>query len=272
MNWFFGGEVREFLKHELSKTQAAAISHVGDDWYHDAEGIVDPSRPGRDPVPIGEIIQMIALLAKIESATFSVFMFLQEQGLVTMEGLKEPMTLINCAHDEIRLVINALDCFRFFNRMDKPKSYVWPEDFAFSGYMAVRIWLATVVVRGALTTDMHSLINLLSTFDGLGSLNREELRELWPATRKLQVGKSAGFIPALKPGRAQSFCFFLPLTTRQIGDIDEVCRSFDSHFVPLEKLFFNVFKLKVRDDLPNEELPAGYFLERAKRKQSKKMS
>ncbi|KUJ19591.1 uncharacterized protein LY89DRAFT_717064 [Mollisia scopiformis] len=118
----FGGDAREFIERELAKTHESCVSPADEPLHSAAEALLQAT-PHRPDFSMATVLRAIGLRAKIQSMVFSVFMFLQDVCLVGMDGLIQPMELTNCKHDEIRLVMQALQCFEKIRVMDEPDTY-----------------------------------------------------------------------------------------------------------------------------------------------------
>lgn len=260
---FHGGDVKKFFEYELSKTKTQYLTMADQDLHTVMECAVNPELPG-EHAQIPEILRAIALRAKIQSSFFTVFMFLEDQCLVSARGLQEPMELVTCADDEVRDVINALSSFELIQKLENNK-FDFPTFFYASGYLQPSQWLATLIVRGAIVKDFWAIIDRISSFGEFGELDESILRKYWKENRPIKVNPEAGLVQRKPFGQSPILCFWLPYSMGPIINFQDLYRRFDvENFIPIEDLFFKYFSLPVSPSLPYEELPPSFIVNQMK--------
>ncbi|CZT08217.1 uncharacterized protein RAG0_13365 [Rhynchosporium agropyri] len=186
-----------------------------------------------------QIMKAIYFRAKVQSACFNVVMFLQDQCLITLKGLEEPMQIYAAPYDEIRDVACALSAFDLFSGVLK---------YPFETYTEFTV------------RDLWCLFDRTSCYGELGALNVENLRDLWPEGRRIEVDPQAGVAPAWIAGRLPSFCFWLPHSMSKIEDVQEVYKYFDEErFEPYECLYFGYFRLPFNNAESRERQCSRYI-------------
>jgi hypothetical protein len=224
------------------------------------EKAMDPSLPFR-AVPIASIMRAIEFRAKVQSVAWAIAYRLQDLIFITMDGVSEPMGLVEWdQNSDILAVAHALACFEFFRTASDgtlAKSYgVNPMVHPSGGYTQVLIWLATLIVRGAVVTDLRTILSWMSCFGELGELDEDALNKCWPEGRKLRVNSKAG----QQPQRAVNvFCFWLPHGEGPTITLEWMRKKFEMHLQQFESLFFRYFKLEENSDMPAELLSASYL-------------
>jgi hypothetical protein len=128
------------------------------------------------------------------------------------------------------------------------------------GYPTPWHWLANMIFRGALTDDLHLILDGIME---LGNIDMGRVAVLWPKGRRLISDPEANLHPRRTPGESQTFAFWLPHGLGSDYEIPEVCRRFHKDFTAIENVFFGYFKLPIRADLPPERLPCSFFGQRS---------
>ncbi|KAL2067242.1 hypothetical protein VTL71DRAFT_1666 [Oculimacula yallundae] len=249
----FGAAVLDFFKKEVQATRISYLSNDDAELFMRAEREIDPTKPG-ERATSPEVMRAIMFRAKIQSTCFSIFLFLQDQRLITTKGLEEPMSVNSAGNDEIRELAMALGCFELFlGRTEYPF-----RTYAAMGYAEPVFWLATAIVRGALVPELWCLIDRMSCYEELGKLDLEHLRDFWPEGRRIKVDPNAGLVPPFEVSPA--FCFWLPHSMGEITDLMQIYKYFDTErFAPFEELFFNYFKLPMDGSGVRERQCSSYI-------------
>lgn len=158
---------------------------------------------------------------------------LHDHHLVATAGLEEPMNMVSPTDDEVRELGVAL---RYFEVCDTYTTFPY-DTFYMYGYRPALVWLAALIVRGAVVRDLYVLIECMRCDSEVGSLDEDELSQVWPEDRWIVVNQMAQPMEPLVPGRWPMFCFWLPHSLGENVELLEVCRLFDREkFVPFESL------------------------------------
>ncbi|KAK0117820.1 hypothetical protein ONS95_012145 [Cadophora gregata] len=254
-DWGFGGDVLDFFATEISKVDESFLSHDDAELHARVQRVLDQTKSGEKATKT-EILQAIMFRGKMQSACFSVFMFLQDHCFVTMKGLEKPMNLSSLQDDEIREVSDALSCFELLSDRNE-YSFI---TYCTFNYLPPIIWLSTLIVRGALVRDLWTLFDRMSCMGELGPLDIERLPKVWPETRMIKVDEQAGLVNPLATGNGQPFSFWLPHSMGKNIDLHQVYKYFDAdNFMAFEKLYFNYFRLPVDDPKSRERQCSCYI-------------
>jgi hypothetical protein len=192
-------------------------------------------------------------------------MFMQNQGLINMDGLAAPLELMNMIDEQIADVTRTLSCFEFMKQLDRGQIPTGPESSikwkSMGNYIAPLIWLATMIVRGAIVDDLGKMFAHIVPFGEFGQVDWTEFRTLWPEGRVLTKNPKAGLIEQRGPGESQACCFWLPHNMGTVEDLFTVYAAFDLQFGALESLFWHYFKLPRGRDTPPHMNPAAFLQE-----------
>ncbi|CZT03753.1 uncharacterized protein RCO7_07590 [Rhynchosporium graminicola] len=126
----FGAAVLEFYGEEVHKTHDSCLIILDAELHARAHRMLDRTKRG-ERTTNAEIMKAIYFQAKVQSACFNVVMFLQDQCLITLKGLEEPIQIYAAPHDEIRDVACALSAFDLFSGVLKYPFETYTE---FTGY------------------------------------------------------------------------------------------------------------------------------------------
>jgi len=265
--WGFGNcreEIEAFLASEIKKSDHGHAGEVSDsELLTETEIVLDPKPTGQN-YKVSTVLKNLELRGKIQSGFFSVFMHLNSSRLVTLEGLQQPMNSSQSHDDDVRNVARALCCF---DKVDKVGDGRWWREMwggvntffnSMEGYIAPINWLATLIVRGAVVTDLHAILGNIEVFGEFGILDWEELQVFWPKDRKLEWNPGADIVEPRTGNRdSPVVAFWLPYNIDERVSVEAIYKAFDEEiFIPLEDLFFRFFGLAIDPSLPNEMRPA----------------
>jgi len=267
-------EIKRLFERELSKSDFGRMYHEGDDFLYGAMNCTTQGIPEDQDSRLAAIMKCLWLRAKIQSSFLSVLMDLNRSGVVSLEGLEKPMKLWRITDKTVKKVRGAL--FNFERICEIGPNWItkfphfgdlngWFSDEI--GYAAPMCWLATVIVRGALTTDLDVIMHRIEEFGEFGALNRQKLEryiekyrpEVKGIVRNPNANLSSG---DLEPGKRHHdslvMAFWLPYDMGLNITAEDACRAFDDEvFIPLEDLCFRFFGLPKDLNLAPEMLPAS---------------
>jgi hypothetical protein len=139
------------------------------------------------------------------------------------------------------------------------------DGFSTSGY-----WLATIIVRGTLGSDIHVILDKVEAFGEFGALDRQRMEQnmakFFPEMKRpggLVRSSNANVSymdaePQPRDVNSPAVAFWLPYDLGPNITAEDAYKDFDDKvFVPLEDLFFRFFGLEMKSTLPNEMLPAS---------------
>lgn len=260
-----GQQVKKFFQHELSRTDGAYLN-LEDQWFfRETYLLAAGNRPFQYAVhAVPHFFRAFVLRAKIQSLCLSLFLSLNEEGLISTRGLEEPVGLESPfrvhipIHADVWGVAQTLYCFGFKESLG-PHKLRFAAWFHEHWYGSPFLWLATMIVRGALTEDFCVILARIGSLNELGELDIRNVECWWPRGRRLVADRNANIVERRPEGQAQAFGFWFPHGLGPDYEIPDVCRNFHKEFGRVEKLFFNHFKLETQKDLPPEYLPCNYL-------------
>ncbi|KAL2061628.1 hypothetical protein VTL71DRAFT_7005 [Oculimacula yallundae] len=233
-------KILDLYRKEVALCHISHLDMDDSELYVRALRNIDPSQRGCTATH-AEILKALMFRAKYQSVCFNVFMFLYENNLVSLKGLEDKISLNTNwkEEDEVRDVFFALGCFEFLEgRTEYPFDH-----HAGMAYAPPDIWLATVIVRGAIVKDLWYLIFRIRRLGELGDLDAERLRDVWEQGRLIEVNAQASLA---EPSSvfAPAFCFWLPDSMGKGVDVQQVYEYFyTDRMESFEKLFLGYFKL-----------------------------
>ncbi|PMD35137.1 hypothetical protein L207DRAFT_637535 [Hyaloscypha variabilis F] len=268
-DWGFGQcrqDIETLFQWEISKSDTAHASSPGDaELYMVMARAMDSKLKGRR-FKISQILKALEIRAKIQSSFFSVFMFLNDLCLVSFEGLRTPMQLAYASQDDdIRLVMGVLLCFEGIQKFTRHWKVTFSGLEMFlvgpDGYTTPLLWLATLIVRGAIVEDLYALMARIEVLGEFGKFNGDKAMQIWPRTRKLVQNIYAGLcLPKSGKNDLPVVAFWLPHNFGQVIKVEALYENFDERvYIRLEDIFFRFFGLENDPTLPNEWLSAKFL-------------
>lgn len=194
------------------------------------------------------------------------------------------MSLWQIDDQAVKSVWGALS---YFERMREIGSY-WTEHFPdletldpwftpLQGLPSPNKWLATLIVRGALVTDVRIVMEKIEDIGEFGSLNGQGLEKYiekrFPETKKFELVRDPtanlscrDLEPDKRDYNSPVVAFWLPYDLGPNITAEDAYKDFDDKvFIPLEDLFFRFFGLAKNLKRPNEMLPASLLQQSAGR-------
>ena len=133
-----------------------------------------------EPLMKAQCFVEVTFRIRAQSTAFEVLMMLQEHRFVKFDALAKPADL-RLNTDEVWDVMLALNTFEFFVKTKPLKGASHPF------YEEPVMWLATMIVRGAIVEDLDIITNFIWFSGILGAFDPEAYRSYWPAGRRLKV-------------------------------------------------------------------------------------
>lgn len=127
---------------------------------------------------------------RFQSSCLSVFMYLHEQGLVSLQGLEESMELRRWQGSQIGSLGRILGSFSKFQYLTSWTFNAVHTD-SLIGTASLQ-WLATLVIRGAQITDLNLILNSIRSLGGWGEPNMLLVQQIWPGNTNIQANPAAG--------------------------------------------------------------------------------
>jgi hypothetical protein len=169
--------------------------------------------------------------------------------------------------NDIHMLMGVLNCFSETRKFTQD----WQDNFSsfemflvgLDGYTSPLLWLATLIVRGAVVTNLHFLLDRIEIFGEFGRLDRDKVVRIWPPSRKLVQNHGAGCCQALTGNHDWPVvAFWLPHHLGRHITVEMLYENFDEKvFIRLEDIFFRFFGLRNDSNLPNEMLSAKFLKE-----------
>lgn len=241
-------QIKDLFKAEISKSDHGHAVLVADsDLLSGMERVIDPTIRG-PRYKIAVLLKALWFCGKVQNAFFSVFMQLCEAGLVTFGGVKVPYHLQSSKDQDVCLLQAALGCFEEVRKITRD----WEEHVDFQaflqpldGYQTPSVWLATMIVRGAITQDFSQLMNKIEELGHFGRLDRVALEEFWPRDKHLVRNQKSGIIQPLTGNRdSPVVAFWLPHSMGEDINGEGLYKAFVTDlFEPLENLAVRSFNL-----------------------------
>lgn len=167
---------------------------------------------------IPRLICLTAEYLRMQSAFLEVLIYLEDKGYVDISAIRNPINMQKITQEtcveyrQITPLMNVLSCFSNLKVPGRNEA----------GHRDSRQWLATIIVRGAVTTNFSAILDRIKECGQLGTFDPTELIGVMPVAirRNMDAGK-IGF-----EGQ-QKFCFWLPG-----GMVSSFCPCL--HSVPME--------------------------------------
>ena len=173
---------------------------------------------------------------RAQSVVFEAFMDLYDARLVDISALQDVVDF-DGKHQAVLNIYFALSkSFQFGHEMRGGSA----EFFCPTGYVVPELWLACMIVRGALA-PLESIFNFIAERQTLGRFDVEMFRESWPEGKVLDTDPIA---MAMVPAGAQGFIgLHLPMGMGLPLKLEDVYFEIDEPLRRCEELCAKYFKI-----------------------------
>ena len=197
-----------------------------------------------EPLMKAQCLVEVTFRIRAQSTAFEVLMMLQEHSFVKIDALANPADL-RLHTVEVWDVMLALNTFDFFVKTKPLKGALYPF------YEEPVMWLATMIVRGAIVEDLDIITNFIWFSGVLGAFDPEAYRSYWPAGRRLKVDPEA--LTVMETPRC-FVAFILPVGMGKHVDRLSIYEHVNEAVEQTESLFQNYFRLT-----PDQFRPAKWI-------------
>jgi len=185
-------------------------------------------------------------------------MYLTDIGLLTYEGLHDPMDPSRPRDKQVQKVAGAFMCFKNIQKFTEN----WRKDpdissfesffYEMDGYTTPVDWLAIIIVRGAAVEDLHTIMDRIESCGEFGTFDRGKLEKIWGEKDVLQRNSGADVVPRWAEHGAPVVAFWLPHNLGSNVTRVLIYETFDTKFfVDFEDLVFRFFGWESGLNLPN---------------------
>jgi hypothetical protein len=173
---------------------------------------------------------------RAQSVVFEVFMDLYEARLIDITALQYIVDLNGKDQEVWDVNLGLSTSFEFGHEMSNPPI----ESFCSISYVVPELWLACMIVRGALA-PLASIFEFIAKRRALGSFDVARFRLCWPEERTLKIDPMA---LAMIPAGPQGFIgLHLPMGMGLPSKLEDIYYEIDEPLRRCEELFAKSFRI-----------------------------